>query len=78
MGRMKQIRLNYKNGRMTFEDLEWMMDTVEQQHQTIGDLKQKSRFKSFMSMATENLELMEKVKRLEDIEKRYDAMLKAK
>lgn len=78
MKRLEQIKKNYNNGQVKLVDLKWLIDTVETQKQTIDDLQSRTRFKSFMNMAEENLKLSQEVERLKTVEKAYVAYRSAK
>lgn len=78
MKRLEQIKQDYGNGQVKLIDLKWLIDTVEVQQQTIGELRSRTRFSSYMEMAEENLKMAKRIEKLEVVEKAYRAFMSAK
>lgn len=65
---MHEIKTDFLHGRIKKRNVEWLINTVSKQQEIIKmlehDRKHKKRFKLFLELAQENLELAEEVERL--------------
>lgn len=66
MNRLQEIKNQVNNGHLHLDNVHWLIKTVEHQKKIIWNLREKTRFTNYMKLANENLELIEKLQKVEE------------
>lgn len=81
MDKLAEVKADIRRGRLRIADINWLVTEVESQKQTIKELKTKTRFKSYMDMAKENLALEDSLKNAREqrdhYKQAYEDLMKA-
>lgn len=55
MDKLAEVKADIKWGRLRLADINWLVNEVETQKEKVKELKSKTRFKSYIDMAQENI-----------------------
>jgi hypothetical protein len=79
--KLEEIKANIRSGRLPLRDMHWLVTEVETQREVVKELRAKTRYKSYMDMAKENLGLEESLKiareQRDHYKQAYEALKKA-
>ncbi|WLR53575.1 hypothetical protein LC048_13690 [Mesobacillus subterraneus] len=81
MDKLAEIKHEVRDGRFRLISINWLVTEVETQREVIKELRGKTRYKSYMDMATEKLGLEKSLKlareQRDHYKQAYEAALKA-